>query len=91
VRPSVLMHPGDAARLGVADGRTVEIGNRRGTVALHARLSPGMQPGVVVVESVWPAADFAGGIGINSLISAQAAAPAGGAVFHDTAVWVRAA
>ncbi len=91
VRPSLMLHPQDAARLGVADGDRVEVGNRRGHASLHARLGGGMQPGVVVVESVWPGADFGGGIGINALISAQAAAPAGGAVFHDTAVWVRAA
>jgi anaerobic selenocysteine-containing dehydrogenase len=91
IRPSLMLHPEDAARLGVADGRLVEIGNQRGIVALHAKLSAGMQPGVVVVESVWPSGDFAGGVGVNTLISAQAAAPAGGAVFHDTAVWVRAA
>jgi anaerobic selenocysteine-containing dehydrogenase len=91
VRPSLLMHPQDAARLGLADGSPVEVGNGRGAVALHARLGAGMQPGVVVVESVWPGADFGGEIGINRLISPQAAAPAGGAVFHDTAVWVRAA
>jgi anaerobic selenocysteine-containing dehydrogenase len=91
VRPTVLLHPEDAARLGVAEGDAVEIGNAQGVVSLHARVGAGLQPGVVVVESVWPGADFAGGVGINALISAKAAAPAGGAVFHDTAVWVRAA
>ena len=91
VRPSLMLHPQDAARLGIADGDPVEIGNQRGQTALHAKIGGGMQPGVVVVESVWPGADFGGGIGINALISAQAAAPAGGAVFHDTAVWVRPA
>lgn len=91
IRPSLMMHPDDATRLGLTDGTPVAVGNERGTVLLHASLKPGMQRGVVVVESVWPSADFNGGIGINSLISAQAAAPVGGAVFHDTAVWVRAA
>jgi anaerobic selenocysteine-containing dehydrogenase len=91
IRPSVLLHPEDAARLGVAEGDAVEIGNAQGVVSLHARVGAGLQPGVVVVESVWPGADFGGGVGINALISAKAAAPAGGAVFHDTAVWVRAA
>ncbi len=89
VRPSALLHPEDAARLGVADGDRLELGNAQGTVRLHARLGAGSQPGVVVVESVWPGGAFAGGIGINALISAQPAAPAGGAVFHDTAVWIR--
>ena len=88
-RPCLLLHPDDAARLGIADGEAVEVGNEQGTVALHARVMAGAQPGVVVVESVWPGAAFRGGIGINALISAEPAAPAGGAVFHDTAVWVR--
>ena len=91
IRPTVLLHPDDAARLGIAEGDPVTVGNAQGAVALHARLAPGAQPGVIVVESVWPGADFAGGVGINALISADAAKPAGGAVFHDTAVWVRAA
>ena len=64
---------------------------QRGTVTVHARLASGLQPGVVVVESVWPNADFTGGVGINALTSDAPAAPNGGAVFHDTAVWMRAA
>jgi methylisocitrate lyase len=44
----------------------------------------------VVVESVWPNADFPGGVGINALTSEDPAPPNGGAVFHDTAVWMRA-
>ena len=48
-----------------------------------------MQPGTVVVESIWPNADFAQGMGINVLTSDTPAAPNGGAVFHDTAVWVK--
>jgi hypothetical protein len=43
---------------------------------------------VLVVESIWPNAAFEEGIGINALISAEAAPPNGGAVFHDTAVWL---
>jgi hypothetical protein len=43
------------------------------------------------VESIWPNADFAGGIGINALIGDDPAPPNGGAVFHDTAIWVRPA
>jgi len=42
-----------------------------------------------VVEGLWPSEDFPGGVGINALVSAQPAWPAGGAVFHDTAVWLR--
>ena len=70
---------------------SVRLGNTRGEVVLHARLFDGLQPGVLVAESVWPNAEFEGGIGINALTSDDPGPPAGGAVFHDTAVWLRAA
>ena len=89
-RPTALVHPDDAARLGLVEGGQVTLGNGQGTVTVHARLAAGSQPGVVVVESVWPSADFTGGVGINALTSDAPAAPNGGAVFHDTAVWMRA-
>ncbi len=89
-RPTLLLNPADAARLGIADGAPVRIGNARGEVRLHARLAEGAQPGVVVAESIWPHADHQGGLGINALTSDEPALPAGGAVFHDTSVWLRA-
>jgi anaerobic selenocysteine-containing dehydrogenase len=90
-RPQALIPPEDAARYGIADGALMRLGNARGEVVLHARHVPGQAPGTVVVESIWPAACFGGaGHGINVLTSDDAALPAGGAVFHDTAVWMRA-
>jgi anaerobic selenocysteine-containing dehydrogenase len=90
-RPTALIHPQDADRLGVTDGGRVRLGNARGEVVLHARLFDGLQPGVIVVESIWPSEDWHGGIGINALTSDDPAPPIGGAVFHDTAIWARAA
>ena len=89
-RPSVLIHPEDAARLGVEEGGRVRLGNALGEVVVHARLFDGLQPGVLVVESIWPGAYFEGGAGINALVSDEPAPPSGGAVFHDTAVWAKA-
>ena len=89
-RPAVLMHAEDAARLGIGDGEKVRLGNARGEVVLHARVVGGMQPGVLVSESIWPSEAFEGGIGINALTSDDPGPPGGGAVFHDTAVWLRA-
>jgi anaerobic selenocysteine-containing dehydrogenase len=89
-RPTALLHPGDAARLGLAEGGKVRLGNVQGEVVVHVKLFDGLQPGVVVVESIWPNDAFEGGIGINALTSDEPAAPSGGAVFHDTAVWLRA-
>ncbi len=89
-RPTVLMHPGDVAQAGMRDSDLVRIGNTRGEVLVHVRVAGGQQSGVIVVESVWPNAAYVGGIGINALTSDEPAFPNGGAVFHDTAVWVRA-
>ena len=43
----------------------------------------------MVVEGIWPNRNFENGIGINALTSADPGWPNGGAVFHDTAVWIR--
>jgi anaerobic selenocysteine-containing dehydrogenase len=90
-RPTVLVHPDDCAKIGLGDGSLIRLGNARGSVVLHLRPFEGVQRGVVVVESIWPNAAFVEGIGINVLIGADAVAPNGGAAFHDTAVWLRAA
>ena len=87
-RPTALLHAEDMAALGLTDGDEARLGNRQGSVRLHVRSAPGQQRGVVVVESLWPNAAFAEGIGINVLTSDAPAAPNGGAVFHDTAVWI---
>jgi anaerobic selenocysteine-containing dehydrogenase len=88
-RPTLLIHPTAAAWLGIDDGARARVGNAQGEVVLHARLFDGLQPGVVVVESIWPSAAFQNGVGINALTSAEPGRPGGGAVFHDTAVWVK--
>ena len=90
-RPTALVFPDDCAQIGLGDGDLVRLGNARGSVALHLRAFDGVQRGVVVVESIWPNAAFVEGIGINVLIGADAVAPNGGAAFHDTAIWLRAA
>jgi anaerobic selenocysteine-containing dehydrogenase len=88
-RPTVLMRAEDALKLGAVPGDLVRLGNDLGTVLLHADIAEGQQPGVLIVESVWPNHAFIEGIGINALTSADPGPPNGGAVFHDTAVWLR--
>ncbi len=87
-RPTALVHPAALAELGVADGDRVRIGNGRGSVVVHARAFNGLQRRVVIVEGVWPNHAFEEGIGINQLTSADPGFPRGGAVFHDTSVWL---
>ncbi|MSQ55450.1 MAG: molybdopterin oxidoreductase family protein [Betaproteobacteria bacterium] len=90
-RPTALVHPDDCARLGIAEGDRVTLGNERGEVIVHAQPQEGQQPGVVVVEGIWPNRHFENGLGINALTSADPGYPNGGAAFHDTAIWIRKA
>jgi anaerobic selenocysteine-containing dehydrogenase len=89
-RPSVMIHPEDAAELGVGDGDVVRLGNRRGDTRLHVKLFEGLRRGVLVSEGVWPSGAFLDGRGINVLTGDDIVPPFGGAAFHDNSVWVRA-
>jgi anaerobic selenocysteine-containing dehydrogenase len=90
-RPTLLIHPSDARSLNIGEGAPVDVGNNQATISLHAGLFDGLLQGTVVIESIWPNKDFPGGLGVNALTSAEPGKPGGGAVFHDTAVWVRPA
>jgi anaerobic selenocysteine-containing dehydrogenase len=87
-RPTALVHPEALAGLGLGDGDRLRIGNARGDVVVRARAFDGLQQRVVIVEGIWPNHAFEGGVGINLLTSADAGLPRGGAVFHDTSVWL---
>ncbi len=90
-RPSLLMHPDDAARIGLADGAEVIIGSPRGDTVLTLAFFPGVRHGVVIAEGIHPNGAHKGGKGINTLTDASQVAPYGGAPFHDNKVWIRAA
>ncbi len=86
-RPTVLMHPDDAATLGVKDGDVVRLGNARGDTRLHVRLFDGATPGVFISEGLWDNSAFLDRRGINTLTGDDSVAPFGGAAFHDIHVW----
>ncbi|MDX2102404.1 MAG: molybdopterin-dependent oxidoreductase [Alphaproteobacteria bacterium] len=86
-RPTVLIAEADAIHLGIADGDRVALSNDLGRVIVHAkRVASGQAPGTVVVEGLWSNHAFEGGLGINTLVSDEPGWPAGGGIFHDTAV-----
>jgi anaerobic selenocysteine-containing dehydrogenase len=87
----MFIHPDDLSSLGLADGQKVRLGNERGTVVLHAQAFSELRRGVVIAESIWPNEAFEDGCGINSLTGSDQPAPCGGAPFHDTHVWIKAA
>ena len=87
-RPTALMHPDDAAALGLAEGDIVRLGNTRGNGAAACRVCfPARARGVIVSEGLWDNADFLDGRGINTLTGDDSVAPFGGAAFHDVRVW----
>jgi anaerobic selenocysteine-containing dehydrogenase len=86
-----MMHPEDAAALGIVDGDLVTLGNVRGETNLTVKLFDGLRRGVLIAESIQPNKAHVGGRGINTLTGAEAVAPVGGAAFHDNKVWVRKA
>ncbi len=89
IRPELLIHPEDAAELGIENGERIEIGNHRGELVLHAVLRAGQKRGVVVSEGIFPNSTFERGEGINILVGAEPAAPYGGLAVHDTKIWIR--
>jgi anaerobic selenocysteine-containing dehydrogenase len=88
-RPTVMIHPDDAAANDVSDGEEVRLGNRRGVVRLHAKVFDGVRRGVLIAESLWPNSAYPDGRGINTLTGADPIAPFGGAAFHDNKVWLK--
>ena len=88
--PVAVVHPKDAAALGVVDGGHVRIGNEKGDVLLRVKIAETAKPGVVIAEGVWPDDAFDRKIGVNLLIDGSPVPPAGGVAFHDTAIWLKA-
>ncbi len=64
----------------------MRLSNERGAVTLRATLFAGLRRGVLIAESIWPNDAYPDGRGINTLTGADAAAPFGGAAFHDNHV-----
>ncbi len=56
--PFVSLNPADAAALGIADDDLVLVRNDVGRFVTHARLAPGVAPGLVVVYNGWEPYQF---------------------------------
>ena len=66
-----MIHPLDAASLGIADGDAVTLGNLRGETSLMAKYFDGVRRGVLIAKSVHPNRNHIGGKGINVLTGAE--------------------
>lgn len=82
------MHPQDANRLGLADGRWVIVSNDLGETRMRVKRSDVAQPGILVSYAVrWNRA--ADGTNVNQLTSTRLSDVGGGATFYDVQVRVR--
>jgi anaerobic selenocysteine-containing dehydrogenase len=79
-RCTLLMHPDDAARVGVADGAVVRLRSRVGQVEVAAELTTDMMPGVVSLPHGWghdrdgirlAVASRHAGVSLNDLVDDQ--------------------
>jgi anaerobic selenocysteine-containing dehydrogenase len=52
-RCTLLVHPDDAARLGLADGRPARVASKSGSVVAPVEVSDEMRPGVVCLPHGW--------------------------------------
>ena len=89
IKPTIKIHSSDLKKLGCKSNEIVIIGNKRGKIRIHTEEFNGILPGTTVVEGIWPNEYFLDNIGINALVSADSPEPAGGAVFHDIAIWIK--
>ena len=90
-RPSLEINPADAERLGIADGQVVKARNERGSVLLHAKLTDGVRPGVVVSPKGHWGRRSLDGRNVNQLTSDTLSDMGGGSTFHDIRVFVEPA
>ncbi|MFM2279403.1 MAG: hypothetical protein RLZZ444_1634 [Pseudomonadota bacterium] len=88
-RPELMLSNADAEALGIATGDVVTIGNERGSVRIHARVTDTVRKGVLIAEGIWPNRDHLDGEGINTLTGADSVAPFGGVGLHDNRVWLK--
>ena len=67
-RPVMYMNTGDAGGRGIADGDLVEVRNDIDRFRVHAKLSPSLRPGQLIIYHAWENYQFPGGKGFQNLI-----------------------
>ncbi|HET7900476.1 MAG TPA: molybdopterin-dependent oxidoreductase [Candidatus Nanopelagicales bacterium] len=88
-RPSLQIHPADAAARGVASGDIVRVHNDRGSLSLAAEVTEDLQPGLVAIPFGWWNRSTPEGRAVNALTNAGVNKDdRGSAWFHDTLVEV---
>jgi anaerobic selenocysteine-containing dehydrogenase len=86
--PTLIIHPVDAASLGIASADEVRVGNARGSFVAVAEVTDRVRRGVVASpKGRWPRDDKEGA-NVNATVAERDSDMGGGAVFHDNRVRV---
>lgn len=89
-RPTVMLHPDDATARSLRAGQFVMMRNELGEVEAELVVSDDTRPGVAVApKGVW-LRNYAGGVGVNALMTPAADPFVNGACFNDTRIEVTA-
>ena len=67
-RPVMYMNVADAQGRGIADGEMVEVRNDIDSFRIHAKLSPAVRPGQLIIYHAWENYQFPNGKGFQNLI-----------------------
>ena len=70
-RPTVMLHPDDAAARGIADGDPIELFNERGSVGAWASVSAAAGRGTATFPEGWWSRYLRSGKGVNELTSSE--------------------
>jgi anaerobic selenocysteine-containing dehydrogenase len=84
--PFVVIHPGDAAARGIADGTLVRVWNDRGSFDARARVSDDTRPDVLVAPMGWWNRDYPGRRAAQATTSAELTTLAEAPIFNDNRV-----
>ena len=84
--PQVMVHPADAEQYGVQDGEHAALTSEQGQVTRRVRVTPDVQPGVLVVEGTWWGLSAPDGVSINTLTAQTLTDLGAGSTFHNTRV-----
>jgi anaerobic selenocysteine-containing dehydrogenase len=85
-RPVAVLHPDDAAELGLCEGDLARLENATGRLSLPAALSSDMPRGLVRVDGLPRAADAPEGVGVNALVPGDVSDLGDGNVLYSTRV-----
>jgi anaerobic selenocysteine-containing dehydrogenase len=89
-KPTIMMHPQDAASRGIDQGMSVRVYNERGECFLFAEVTDRTPPGVTVIEGLYWPRHMPGNKGVNQLTSQRLTDMGQSCAFHCNLVEVEA-